>query len=77
MLSTLYKIGEVHFRLLQWHDDYHLKAGFSSHVDHVSVIPANEIGQEITSKKLHQKGYRTCSTIVFPHSTNEIISLWR
>ena len=28
-------------------------------------------------QKLHQKSCRTCSTIVFPHSTNQIIHLWR
>ena len=24
-------------------------------------------------QKIHQKAYRTCSTITFPHSANEII----
>ena len=28
-------------------------------------------------QKLHQKACRTCSTIIFPHSTNQIIDLWR
>ena len=28
-------------------------------------------------KTLHQKAYRTCSTIIFLHSTNQIIDLWR
>ena len=28
------------------------------------------------SKKLHKKACRTCSTIIFPHSTNQIIDLW-
>ena len=28
-------------------------------------------------KTLHQKACRTCSTIIFPHSTNQIIDLWR
>ena len=28
-------------------------------------------------KTLHQKACRTCSTIIFLHSTNEIIDLWR
>ena len=28
-------------------------------------------------QKLHQKSCRTCSTIIFPHSTNQIINLWR
>ena len=28
-------------------------------------------------KTLHQKSCRTCSTIIFLHSTNEIIDLWR
>ena len=32
---------------------------------------------QTTSIKLHQKAYRTCSTIIFPHSTNQIIDLWR
>ena len=29
------------------------------------------------SKKMHQKACRTCSTIIFLHSTNQIIDLWR
>ena len=28
-------------------------------------------------KTLHQKACRTCSTIIFLHSTNQIIDLWR
>ena len=28
-------------------------------------------------KSLHQKACRTCSTIIFPHSINQIIDLWR
>ena len=28
-------------------------------------------------KTFHQKVCRTCSTILFPHSTNQIIDLWR
>ena len=28
-------------------------------------------------KKLLQKACRTCNTIIFPHSTNKIIYLWR
>ena len=28
-------------------------------------------------KKLHQKACRTCSTIIFPRLTNEIIDFWR
>ena len=28
-------------------------------------------------KKLDQKARCTCSTIIFPHSTNQIIDLWR
>ena len=27
-------------------------------------------------KKLHQKACRTCSTIIFPYSVNQIIDLW-
>ena len=27
-------------------------------------------------KKLHQKAWRACSTIIFSHSTNQIIDLW-
>ena len=30
-----------------------------------------------TTSKLHQKACRTCSTIIFPHSTNQIIHLCR
>ena len=28
-------------------------------------------------QKLHQKACRTYSAIIFPHSTNQIIDLWR
>ena len=28
-------------------------------------------------KKLNQKACRTCSTIIFSHSTNQIVDLWR
>ena len=28
-------------------------------------------------KELHQKAWRTCSTIIFPHSTKQIVDLWR
>ena len=28
-------------------------------------------------KELHQKAWRACSTIIFPHSTNQIFDLWR
>ena len=28
-------------------------------------------------KKLHQKACRTCSTIIFPYSTNQVIHWWR
>ena len=31
----------------------------------------------VMSKKLHQNACRTCSTIIFPHSTNQIIDLQR
>ena len=27
-------------------------------------------------KELHQKAWRACSTIIFPHSTKQIIDLW-
>ena len=27
-------------------------------------------------KKMHEKACRTCSTIVFPYSTNQIVDLW-
>ena len=30
-----------------------------------------------TSKNLHERACRTCSTILFPHSTNQINDLWR
>ena len=28
-------------------------------------------------KTMHQKACRTCSTIIFPRSTNQVIDLWR
>ena len=42
-------------------------------------LPDMKISRHLADyvKTLHQKGCRTCSTINFPHSTNEIIDLWR
>ena len=38
-------------------------------------IPRRRLADYV--KKLHQKTCSTCNTIIFPHSSNQIIDLWR
>ena len=84
MLITLYKIGELHFRLLGT-NGFHVKAknerytaaslGCCQNLKNFNMkISRCRLADYI--KKLHQKACRTCSTIIFLHSTNEIIDLW-
>ena len=71
---------QVYFRLLGTN-------GFQAKNERFTVegrcCPQNLTYENFTSsfgrlrqKKLHQKECRTCSTIIFPYSTNQIINLW-
>ena len=81
MLITLYKIGGVHFRL----HGFHVKAKNERFTAASSRCRQNlKINMKISGcrladyvKTLQQKACRTCSTIIFLHSTNQIIDLWR
>ena len=78
MLITLYKIGAVHFRLLDT-NGFHVKAK-NDRVRVVIKTSNMKISRRRLAdyvKTLHQKACRTCSTIIFLHSTNQIIDLWR
>ena len=81
MLITLCKIGEVHFRLLGT-NGFHAKVKIERFTAAGSRCPQNFQYENFTSslgrlcQKLHQKACRTCSTIIFPHSTNQIIHSW-
>ena len=66
-----------------WHHGFHTKAKNERFTAESSRCPQNLKIENIMSsfanyvKKLHQKACRTCSTIIFPRSTNQIIDLWR
>ena len=66
---TLYKIGEVHFRLLGT-NDFHVKAKNERFAAASRVVYDN-----FTSSfgRLHQKACRTCSTIIFLYPSNQIL----
>ena len=82
MLVTLYKIGEVYFRLLPT-NGFHVKAenerfdccGFALSSGRTSNMKISRRRLTNYAKNPHQKACRTCSKIIFPHSTNEIIDL--
>ena len=80
-LLTLYKIGELHFRLLGT-NGFHAKAEnerFTAVGSRYSRTSNMEISRRHLAdcvKNLQQKACRTCSTIIFPHSANQIIDLW-
>ena len=83
MLITSYKIGRVHFRL-PGTNGFHVKAKNERFTSASSRCRQNLKYENYTSSfgrlrqnKLHQKACRTCSTIIFLHSTNQIIDLWR
>ena len=42
-----------------------------------SRVVVGASNMNISRRRLQQKACRTCSTIIFPHSTNQIIDLWR
>ena len=79
MLVTLYKTGEVYFHLLVT-NGFHAKANN----ERFTVAGSQNLKYEnftLSSVRLrqilHKKACRTCSTIIFPHSTNQTIDLWR
>ena len=81
MLLTLYKIGGVHFRFFGA-KDFHVKAknerftAASSRCGHnVNIKILRRLLADYV-KRLYHKACRTCSTIIFLHSTNQIIDLW-
>ena len=83
MLVTLYKIGELHFRLLGT-DGFHVKAKNERFTAANSRCRQNVKYENFTLSfgRLRQniaprKACSTCSTIIFLHSTNQIIDLWR
>ena len=78
-------IGEAYFRLLGGTNGFHAKAenerfsavglGCRQNPKHENV---NSSFGRLRQKKLLQKAAcRTCNTIIFHHSTNQIIDLWR
>ena len=73
-----YKIGEPHFRLLGT-NGFHVKAENERFTASSSRCRQNLKYEHFTSSfgRLHQKACRTRSTIIFLHSTNQIIDLCR
>ena len=71
MSVTSYEIGQVYFRLLSTN-------GFHTKTENERFTAA---GWRCPHRHLedcqNQKACRTCSTIILPHSTNQIIDLWR
>ena len=81
MLFTLYKIGEVYFRLLST-SDFHIKAKkerllLRAHVV-VKISNMNNLCLRLADyvKKLQRRACRTYSTIIFHHSANQIIDFY-
>ena len=78
----MYKIGAVYFRLLGT-NVFHAKAKNERLSAASSRCRQNLKYENFTTsladyvKILHQKACRTCSTIIFPHSNNQVIDLWR
>ena len=82
MLITLYKIGELHFRLLGT-NGFHVKAKSERFSATSSRCRQNLKYENSTSSfgRLRQniatKSVPHVQTIIFLHSTNQIIDLWR
>ena len=85
LLVTLYKIGEVYFRFLCT-SDFHVKTKnerFAAGGRRCRQILKYEIFASSfgrlrqKKKKMQEKACRTCSKVIFLHSTNQIINLWR
>ena len=82
MLFTLYKIGGVRFRLFG-SSSFHVKAKNERFTAACSRCRQNLKYENFTSSfaRLRQniapKSVQPCSTIIFLHSTNQIIDFWR
>ena len=82
MSVNLYKIGEVRYRLLGT-NAFHVKAkneGFTAAGRVVVRTSKMKISRRHLAdyvKKLHQKRAARAARLFFPHSTNQIIHLWR
>ena len=75
MLVTLYEIGELYFRLLDT-SGFHVKADDERFTASWSSEPQmSRRHLEDNVKNLHQKVCRMCSTVILPHSTNQIVGL--
>ena len=81
MLVTLYKEDEVHFSLLGT-NGFNIKAKNERLTAAGSRCRQSLKMKTLRSylldyvKKLYQKACCMCSTIIFRHSTNQIIDLW-
>ena len=77
----MYKIGEVHFRLLRT-NGFHAKAKNERFTALRLRCRQNLKNENFTSsfgrlgQKVHQKACHTCGTICFPHSMNQTTVLW-
>ena len=79
MFVTLYETGEEHFFFFFGTNAFHVKAKNERFTAASSRCLRNLKYENFTSSfgRLRQKLHRTCSTIIFPHLTNQIINLWR
>ena len=78
-MVTLYRIGEVHFRWLGT-NGFHAQAKnerFRAAGSHCRRNLKTKMSRLLADKvrKFNQKACRTCSTIIFPRSTNQGIDL--
>ena len=77
-----YKMGKVHFRSLGT-NGFHAKAKNEDLLLQARVVVRTSKMKILSHSlcrlrtKFHQKVCRTCSTIIFLHSINQIIDLWR
>ena len=74
MLVTLHKIGEMYLRLLGM-NDFPVKT--ENEKLSAAGLRCRKFRLADYDKTLHEKARHTCSTIIFPRSTNRIIYLWR
>ena len=82
ILITLYKISGAHFRLFGT-NGIHVKAKNERYTA-ASLRCRQNSNMKISRRRLadyvktlHQKACRSCSRIIFLHSTNQIVDLWR
>ena len=81
MLFTLYKIGEVYFCWLST-NDCHIKAKNERLLLRARVVVKTSNTKNLCLrladyvKKLYRRACRTYSTIIFHHSTNQIIDFY-